>query len=420
MKTLILLTNGFPYGTWEPYLETEVNYYQTVFDRIYVCSLQIRKEFKEIRSLPKGFEVIPIYYAPRYVYLLYSFFSFFDGNLYAEVKKLWRTKRLSIKRIIALFVFLSRSHYEAKYIQQYFKKNGVEKDSGNGVIYSYRFEYQPYVGILLKRKWFDYQVVARAHRYDLYEERRNTSYIPLREYLLEILDKVILIAQDGINYLGAKYPSCKNKLVLSRLGTVAYPEKKTDAPCGQVLYVVSCSNIVPVKRLHLIVEALSLIEDIQVKWIHYGYGVLYDEIISLCKEKLPLHIQYEFKGHIDNQMLLEEYRQHPYHLFLNVSSSEGVPVSIMEAMSFGIPCIATNVGGTCEVVTDQYNGILIDENFNVETLAVYIKKFASMSDETYQFYRLHARQSWMDRYNAEKNYQSFMRLLEEICCKKPQ
>ena len=36
----------------------------------------------------------------------------------------------------------------------------------------------------------------------------------------------------------------------------------------------------------------------------------------------------------------------PYHVFLNVSSSEGVPVSIIEAMSFGIPCIATNVGGT--------------------------------------------------------------------------
>lgn len=76
MKTLILLTNGFPYGTWEPYLETEVNYYQTVFDRIYVCSLQIRKEHKEKRSLPESFKVIPVYYAPRYIYLLHSLVCF--------------------------------------------------------------------------------------------------------------------------------------------------------------------------------------------------------------------------------------------------------------------------------------------------------------------------------------------------------
>ena len=38
-------------------------------------------------------------------------------------------------------------------------------------------------------------------------------------------------------------------------------------------------------------------------------------------------------------------------LFINTSSSEGVPVSIMEALSVGIPIIATDVGGTKEIVT---------------------------------------------------------------------
>ncbi|WP_297677981.1 glycosyltransferase [uncultured Bacteroides sp.] len=416
MKTLILLTNSFPYGVWEPYLETEVNYYRTVFDRIYVCSLQIRKEFKSKRALPKDFKVIPVYYTSRYIYLFYSFGVLFDHNLYAEIRKLWRTKRLSIGRIVDLFVFLSRSHYEANHILRYFKKNKIKGDSGNGVIYSYRFEYQPYVGILLQKKLFDYSVVARAHGYDLYEERRKVSYIPLRECLLKALDKVILIAQNGVDYLVTKYPEYQDKLVLSRLGTVVHPEKKVETPI-QVLSIVSCSNVVPVKRLHLIVQALSFIQDIQVKWTHYGQGVLFDEIISLCKEKLPHNIQYEFKGHIENQMLLKEYEQFSYHLFLNVSSSEGVPVSIMEAMSFGIPCIATNVGGTCEVVSDRYNGILLDADFDVRTLAECIREFKFMSAEDYQNYRYHARRSWMDGYDAEKNYQSFMNMLDKICCK---
>ena len=110
-------------------------------------------------------------------------------------------------------------------------------------------------------------------------------------------------------------------------------------------------------------------------------------------------------------------RDRPYHVFLNVSSSEGVPVSIIEAMSFGIPCIATNVGGTGEIVVDHYNGILLEENFDVETLARHIKEFASMSNNAYQIYRLHARQSYMVGYNADKNYRSFMNLLEKICCR---
>ena len=43
MKTLYLLTNSFPYGDWEPYLETEIKYYDN-FDEVYIFALQIRKE----------------------------------------------------------------------------------------------------------------------------------------------------------------------------------------------------------------------------------------------------------------------------------------------------------------------------------------------------------------------------------------
>ncbi len=416
MKNLILLTNSFPYGNWEPYLETEINYYNTVFDRVYICSLQIRKEFKNKRPVPPEFEVIPIYYTSRYVYLLFSLFVIFDRNLYTEIRELRKNKRLSIKRIVALFVYLSRSHYEARQILKYFKRKKIKTDTGTSLIYSYRFEYQPYVGALLK-KHFGCQIVARAHGYDLYEERRETDYIPLREFLLNTLDKVILIAQDGVDYLATKYPAYKDKLILSRLGTIGYPVKETVLPENQAIQLVSCSNVVLVKRMHLIVQALSLIQNVPVKWTHYGHGVLFDELTDLCKSTLPPHVVYEFKGHIDNKTLLEEYRKHPYHLFLNVSSSEGVPVSIIEAMSFGIPCIATNVGGTGEIVVDRFNGILLEQDFEVKVLAEHIKEFASMSDEVYQTYRLHARQSWSDGYNADKNYQSFMNLLDKISCK---
>ena len=48
-------------------------------------------------------------------------------------------------------------------------------------------------------------------------------------------------------------------------------------------------------------------------------------------------------------------------MFINLSSSEGIPVSIMEAQSFGIPVIATNVGGSGEIVVSE-TGVLVDEN----------------------------------------------------------
>ncbi len=51
------------------------------------------------------------------------------------------------------------------------------------------------------------------------------------------------------------------------------------------------------------------------------------------------------RGGISNAEVFQFYRDNKVDLFVNASTSEGLPVSIMEAISFGIPSIATNVGG---------------------------------------------------------------------------
>ncbi len=47
-------------------------------------------------------------------------------------------------------------------------------------------------------------------------------------------------------------------------------------------------------------------------------------------------------------------------IFVNPSYSEGLPTSVLEAMSVGLPTIATDVGGTREVVKDYETGFLIE------------------------------------------------------------
>ena len=112
MKTLCLFTNEFPYGTWEAYLETEVKFYDQ-FDKVYVFALQLRKEHsKTRRALPENFTVIPIWYAPRWKYLINSIRVLNDPNLYKELFSMIKRKQLGIKRIIDLFVYLSRANYE--------------------------------------------------------------------------------------------------------------------------------------------------------------------------------------------------------------------------------------------------------------------------------------------------------------------
>lgn len=130
--------------------------------------------------------------------------------------------------------------------------------------------------------------------------------------------------------------------------------------------------------------------------------------------KLPNNISVEFKGNIKNSDLMRIYVNNQFDLFVNVSISEGIPVSIMEALSFGIPCVATNVGGTNEIVTHGYNGWLLDENFRKEELENIIRAYWNLNNEQILKLRDCAYSSWKNKYDAEKNYSIFINKLYEM------
>ncbi|SQC98630.1 UDP-D-galactose:(glucosyl)lipopolysaccharide-1,6-D-galactosyltransferase [Fusobacterium necrophorum subsp. necrophorum] len=56
-------------------------------------------------------------------------------------------------------------------------------------------------------------------------------------------------------------------------------------------------------------------------------------------------------------------------------------MSIMEANSFGIPCIATDVGGTRELVQNKINGHLLEAEFEEKILSEKILEFIEMKQK---------------------------------------
>jgi glycosyltransferase involved in cell wall biosynthesis len=101
-------------------------------------------------------------------------------------------------------------------------------------------------------------------------------------------------------------------------------------------------------------------------------------------------LEIKLNGFVDNKNLIKFYQSQPVDLFLNVSASEGLPVSIMEALSFGIPVIATDVGGTSELVNEN-NGQLIPANFDINELAYSIECMLKLDPLDLELLRKNAR-----------------------------
>jgi len=274
------------------------------------------------------------------------------------------------------------------------------------ILYSYWGDKLAVLIPFLRKTTPGFTSVVRFHRTDLYEEFKQ-GYIPFRSVLFPAIDHFIFISEDGKKYLTRKYLQWVHNQHLFRLGVPDQginPQGKTD-----VLHLVSCSYMVSVKRIPLLIAALMQL-DIPVKWTHIGSGSQWEEMNRLIEE-LPQNVEVELKGGLTNSEVVGYYKQTPIDLFINVSESEGVPVSIMEALSFGIPVIATDAGGTSEIV-DNAVGCLLRVNTNATEIASAINDFYRQPYR--ETLRVNARNRWMARCNAEQNYTIFADFLKSL------
>lgn len=412
-KILMVFANAFPYGTWEPFLQRETEYYED-FDDVYIFSLSVRDEQAETRRiLDPRIKVVPIRFRSKGLYAFRSIGLLLNSEFRKEIKGLISSRRFSLQRFVQAAVFFSRANYEAEQITSFIRKNVDLESNDEVVLYSYRFLYQPYLMSLVAKGVPNPRLLARAHRADLYEDVSPTGYLPYRSQSLDLLDHLSLISRHGYDYVTDAIPGYSQKLSLDYMGT----EDRgfvTSLPPRQPLRIVTCSNVVPVKRLELVARALAKLDcSIKVEWTHYGDGAAMPSLREAVAI-MPPNVSVDLKGATPNTQILEDYASGLYHVLVNVSSSEGLPVSIMEACSFGIPVIATNVGGTAEIVKDGVNGILLPSSLQERALTVALIRLARISDEGYERLRLNARGIWEETFDSEDNYRAFSAVLREL------
>ena len=263
-------------------------------------------------------------------------------------------------------------------------------------------------GLTLLSQGSNIKYVTRVHRWDLYEEENLANYLPFRNCVGKSIDIVYSISEDGCEYLIDRYPSIQEVVQISRLGVKDYGPQREKISNSEYQTIVSCSNVIPVKRVNLILEALSKINDISIRWVHFGAGSEFESLKNQAEsvQRNCLNLKIELKGGVPNSEILDFYHAETIALFINVSRSEGVPVSIMEAMEAGIPILATNVGGSKEVVKDGVTGVLMNEKINSQELKTIIVEF--LTSKSLSKYGDNSRMIYQELLNADVNYAKFI------------
>lgn len=87
-----------------------------------------------------------------------------------------------------------------------------------------------------------------------------------------------------------------------------------------------------------------------------GKGPLKDKLMSIVAES-GYEDRFEFLGHVNKSRLVELYQNAT--IYVLPSHYEGLPTTLLEAMSCGSPVVATAVSGTLDVIESGKNGILI-------------------------------------------------------------
>lgn len=403
MRLLLLLTASFPFDGGEEFLENELRFARG-FDRILVCPCGLKENSTQTRSLPEGVECLRLRRAPggrmEYVALLGL------SCIRRELLSLARSGRLSRERAHEALFFMKN----AMSIYHALKRESSILTADDVTVYSYWFYDAAAAGALfasfLRSRGIQTRLVSRAHGFDVHEERNSLRYLPMRDWLLKSAAAVFPCSEEGAERIQKHFPLYAEKVRSAHLGT---PDRGYRGGSREEFHLLSCSYMVPVKRLHLIAEALKR-ADFSIRWTHIGSGPMEAELKKLA-DVLPTCVRAEFPGAMKNEDVMDFYRSRPVTAFVNVSSSEGIPVSIMEACSFGIPVIATGVGGTPEIVKDGKNGFLLPVDFTPEELLREIDRIRSMSGEDYDQMCKNARSVWRNSFSAERNYPEFYEVL---------
>lgn len=410
---LYIFVSVYPYGYSENFLETELKEIGKKFEHIYIVIPQFQIIDQSIirYSIPQNATIVPIQTQVSLVHKIKALFYWLKPSIRKEINYIKNSYKLDfgLTHFKIITGFMASGIAFAELFLNVLKQHDHPPDKTT--IYSYWFTYATWGLTRIKLAFPEYNTGTRVHGWDCFFYRSSDNYLPLRPLTIDTLDWICSISETGKAHLIEKIKDVSiDKIHVHHLGADIRANNFPIQYQRGILRIVSVAFIHFVKRIHLIIDALSCLDNIQVEWTHMGsWSPQTAWLQDSAKEKLgsKKNITYLFTGEKTIEEVHSFFEQHQADFLICTSESEGIPVSMMEALAFGTPIISTAVGGVPEIVLDHETGFLLPANPNESQIAQALREIIQMDESEYRRLSENAKSTYLNKFQAKVNYKIF-------------
>jgi len=148
------------------------------------------------------------------------------------------------------------------------------------------------------------------------------------------------------------------------LRTEFFKAKQWTRPVNSRIRLISTLSSMSYKGIETVLETIHLLEKsnlLEVEWYIIGIKGI-EEIIQITEKVYHLKFndyRVKFLGNLNPDELIKELLQ--ANIYVHPSHIENSPNSVCEAMLLGLPIIATYAGGTPSIISNEIEGILVQD-----------------------------------------------------------
>ena len=226
-------------------------------------------------------------------------------------------------------------------------------------------------------------------------------------YLLSNKFNVVAVSSDIKERLNKFYEIKLNRISVIHNGVKIQNNKKTNKQIDK-FRIGSAGRLVGVKDFSFLIATAPEVKKrkINIEFYIAGDGPELNKLNFLIK-KHNLEKTIFLEGHLNDISKFYE----KLNVYINTSIHEGIPMTILEAMNYGLPVIAPKVGGIVEIIDNNVQGFLIEDRKPEKFAEKCIELYSSR--ELYEKLSVEAKIKVANNFSVQVMEQNYFQLYKE-------